>query len=364
MAGITLNVLGNFRDFIRGTQDTERALDDVADSLDDVGRDGQKSGDKLERSFRDLADAAKDTGRDIGKSTEDGFDRAKRGAQEFKDEANSTAREAAASFDGSAESAADAFQEVAANAFSGFGPAGAAAGLAAALGLGAAMSAITAQQEAVDELKQKFAEAYKEAAEDGRTFLDEAQIQAAALEILFDPEKRKSAQEEASRIGADSLDLVRAQAGDQDALNAIIDLTTQKEQERKDALVEANGVQGHRLAIADAEVNALEQIRAKYEEQLGIQKDNEQAARDAKELKSRAAEEERADIDRAKAADAARWQSFADNAARAKGAAAGPVVVPIVPDSSAFEAEVERIRRATYSATLDINWQHRGRQTP
>jgi len=60
----------------------------------------------------------------------------------------------ASSFDGSAQSIADAFQGLAAEAFEGFGPAGVAAGVAAAVGLGAAAAALQQAaedaQEAVD----------------------------------------------------------------------------------------------------------------------------------------------------------------------------------------------------------------------
>lgn len=150
----------------------EAGLSGVEDELDRAGRSAKDLGDDLERGLKDggkaaesleddirsamrkAADAADDAGKKIGNETKRGFDKASDGADEFKDEANSTAREAAASFDGSADSIMDAFQEVAANAFAGFGPAGALAGLAIAAGLGLAMKAINDLAEENDEAAQ------------------------------------------------------------------------------------------------------------------------------------------------------------------------------------------------------------------
>ncbi len=77
----------------------------------------------------------------LGKKTKKAAEEGKSGMDDFKQEANQTARESAASFDGSAESIVDVFQEVAANAFQGFGPAGAVAGLAIAAGIGLGVKA-------------------------------------------------------------------------------------------------------------------------------------------------------------------------------------------------------------------------------
>ncbi|SEF13803.1 hypothetical protein [Jiangella alba] len=127
-----------------------------------AAREVGASAEKMEASFREAFDAVRkdssDAGRKVGNDVGDGFDRAKEGVGEFRDEANSTAREAAASFDGSAESVADAFQEVAANAFAGFGPAGAVAGLAAAAGIGFAIKAFQDGQEEAEEFRDRISE--------------------------------------------------------------------------------------------------------------------------------------------------------------------------------------------------------------
>lgn len=190
--GISIDIGANTREFQGGVKDVEKSLDDVADALDDLTRDSGRSADKagdnladgiedgardsekavekLERSFKELSDAAtresSDAGDAIGRNVKKGTADAEEGLDDFKQEANQTAKESAASFDGSAESIIDVFQEVAANAFAGFGPAGAVAGLAAAVGIGFAVSAIEggaedteAFKERVGELTQQFIDA-------------------------------------------------------------------------------------------------------------------------------------------------------------------------------------------------------------
>lgn len=173
--GISINFLADVRDFLKGTKNVEDELDDVADSLDDVAKEGDQATEKLEDSFRDLAKATKKAGDDVGDNMKRGFKKAEDGAQEFRDEANSTAKEAAASFDGSAESIVDAFQEIAANAFAGFGAAGALAGLAAAAGIGVASAAILDAEENAKEAQARVAELGKAFIESGA---DVAQVEA------------------------------------------------------------------------------------------------------------------------------------------------------------------------------------------
>lgn len=223
MAGINIDIAANVRDFQRGTSDAEKGLDQVSDALDALARGSEQSAreagddlgkgikdgakdaakavdklgddmgdsvkkganevdqetEKLERSFKELADTAKRETSDLGDpmaiSTRKGVDDAKEGLGEFKDEANSTARESAASFDGSAESIGDAFQEIAANAFAGFGPAGAVAGLAVAAGLGLAFAKIQEGAEDTEAFKERVSElgqAFIEAGRQGEVNLD------------------------------------------------------------------------------------------------------------------------------------------------------------------------------------------------
>jgi hypothetical protein len=187
---IKIDIIGNVDTVLRGQDKIVDKFEATADSLDDLAtkgkaagsklgdgvKDGTRSGDagldKLQRSFRDMEKVARNTSDGAGdafrKNIKKGTDGAEEGLDEFRDEANSTAREAAASFDGSAESIADAFQEVAANALAGFGPLGAVAGLALAAGLGIAISQGTKAAEALNDAQERAGELANElAAVDG-----------------------------------------------------------------------------------------------------------------------------------------------------------------------------------------------------
>lgn len=179
--GISISFLADVRNFLKGAKDVEDELDDVADSLDDVAKEGEQSTEKLEGSFRELAKAAKKSGDDVGDGMKQGFKKAEDGASEFKDEANSTAKETAASFDGSAESIVGSFQEIAANAFQGFGPAGAVAGLALAAGIGIATAEFQKSEEAAKLAKERVAELGTAFIESGA---DVAQVEAFKESLL------------------------------------------------------------------------------------------------------------------------------------------------------------------------------------
>lgn len=153
--GLNIDANLGVKGFLRGTKDMSDALEDVSKDLKDTSKDGVISIDKITNSLDDLAKEAKTTGNKTGDNLKKGFKEASEGAQEFKDEAKSTAKEAAASFDGSAESIIDAFQEIAANAFAGFGAAGLVAGAVVAAGIGTATAAFQANEEAAQAAKQR-----------------------------------------------------------------------------------------------------------------------------------------------------------------------------------------------------------------
>ncbi|KNY06867.1 hypothetical protein [Microbacterium sp. GCS4] len=215
-------------------------LEDVSEQLEQLGDDSKSATDDLERGMRDAQrrtdDAADEIrklrdelnkagrqGKNTGDDIDDGFSRAKQGAEEFKDEANQTAREAAASFDGSAESIGDVFQELAANAFGGFGPAGAVAGIAAAAGIGLAISGFTQIGEASEESKQRAAEWAQAYVDAGGKVLTTAITTAKVMDIATDADKYAKAAENAKNWGVDVSTAINAMAGESWALNAVND---------------------------------------------------------------------------------------------------------------------------------------------
>lgn len=131
----------------------ERAVEGVGDELKDTGRTGERALDDIEDSLKDVQKQSRKTFDDIGDESKRGFGKAEEGVKDFKQEVQQSARETAASFDGSFESIADLGQEVAANAFSGFGPAGTAAGLAVAGAAGVMVNHFNEVEEAADEAR-------------------------------------------------------------------------------------------------------------------------------------------------------------------------------------------------------------------
>lgn len=172
-----IDVLANTTAAQREVKDLSKSFDAVGDSLEDVARDGDRAGDKIERSFKELV---KDAGRaekavkDVGKGADAagddvkrGMKRASEGTAEFADEAKASAREGAASFTGEFDDVSDYIQEVLANALAGFGPAGAAAGIALATILGTALSQTQAAQEKIGETREGAADLADEMYQDG-----------------------------------------------------------------------------------------------------------------------------------------------------------------------------------------------------
>lgn len=238
------DIRDSLRDMGYSADNAKKAVGQLGDDFKDAGRDGERSIDDLEDSLKDAQRETKDLGEDADKAGDDvrkGMKRAEDGVEEFRDEANSTAREAAASFDGSAESIADAFQEVAANALAGFGPAGAIAGLAAAAGIGLAVAGFeqfNEAEEASRERASEWADAYVEA---GGRILEASQLVEKAREIITDPEQYAMAEKNAKAWGVSEATALLAMAGDTNALTEARDSLAAKEIEVSDALERTGG---------------------------------------------------------------------------------------------------------------------------
>lgn len=159
---------------IEPLEDAEKAFKD----LDKEARSGNldKEIDKAAKATDDLADELDEarselkrlsySARDVGDETKRGMDGASEGVENLKDEAKQSAKETAASFRDVTD-ALDLVQEIAANALVGFGPAGVAAGLIAAAGIGIAVGEFEKAAEAAEELRTKAVEYAQEALEAG-----------------------------------------------------------------------------------------------------------------------------------------------------------------------------------------------------
>lgn len=288
-------------DSSRDADRLERSLDDVRgqarDATDEIGdfdnilsdsfdRGTREAGD-LERAMRDVqreADDLGDTGRKIGRDLDRGFERAEEGADEFKQEARQTARETAASFDGSADSIVDLFQEVAANAFGGFGPAGLIAGLAVAAGIGAGVKGFEDIDEATEESKQRIADWAQSYVDAGDTIISAADQVARVQQIATDPEQYEAARENAKNWGIDTSTAMRAMAGDATALQVVSESLAQA-QEDLDEKIGSNtdsitGMSGE-FKIAAGQLNAGRDAFEALNSEMGAGQEAARAVSDA-----------------------------------------------------------------------------------
>lgn len=240
-----IQLLADVASVVRGLGDVDKAMEDTAGALDDLAREtkqnADKAGDSLEREFSDAFKSvrkdAKKASRDMGDDIKDGTRKAGEGFDDLKDEANQSAREAAASFSGEFGDVADYVQEVLAQALSGFGPMGAAAGIAAAAGIGILVGHLQDSAEKAEEAKQRvldLADALSEVKGDPAA-LRWADILKDKLNEIVDTkewyelwqDKPKTQLEEwsksAEKFGLSMQDVIRAQTGDSESLARIND---------------------------------------------------------------------------------------------------------------------------------------------
>ncbi len=274
-------------------------------------------------------------------------DDAAEGFEELKDEGQGTAREVAASFDGSMESIAGGFQEVAANAFAGFGPAGVVAGLAAAAGIGLVTAELTKQQEEAEETKQALLDMYKEAIDEGRNYLSEAQILAALTDIMLDPEKMTRDRGEAERIGVDVETYVRSQAGSYEDLKLVIDAAREAEANRGELGADANRGQVAKYA---AEQAAIQRIIDENQKLIDQHEANVAAAETVATARDNSEKRQRDQISRTRSADQARWEA----AARQHGVSLPSPVVPIQVSTPNMSTIVSRLQRQANAQRIRI----------
>lgn len=290
---LKLDILANTRQLISEMRKGGASVDDVSDALDDMAKEGDRAGDKLEASFRDMARNAKRAGDDVKTGVGGGL-------RDLKDEAGQSGREAAASFSGEWSDVGDFVQETVANGLSGFGPLGAAAGIAAAAGIGVLTSTILSQQEAADELRDRLSSAYQTAADEGRTYLDTAQLIAEASDLMFNPDRANEYKQlvaDSKNLGLDLYDVIAANAGAQDkqreVQERVNDLLRDYKEDAADGQVE-NDLVGPLIELSDrwrTVIDLTEQEQEKARQLSEIQKQAEQDNRDQIERSARAAQE-------------------------------------------------------------------------
>lgn len=336
-----LSIISDVKDFLRGTKNIGDALEDVADSLDDVsdggeasaraledsarraakgldrlGDEGKDTGKAVERGLERADKALKDTGREskrtqrtfseaakkmrhdakdagdtIGREISEGAEEASEGIDEMKDEAAESAREMAASFSGSFDDVVDVAQEVAAQAFKGFGPAGMAAGIAAAVGLGYLISRMQESAEETAEAKQQvldLADAINDVKGDPDALDWAERLRELLKEIVDEKSWYEFWQDEpvtrleewsdaAQRWGFDVRDATRAVRGDTEAYQRVLDALN-RELDKTAPAIAAYARAGNQASTeiqqnyyaATAARDAIHSFRAALEEQVGV----------------------------------------------------------------------------------------------
>lgn len=176
--GISINLLADVREAVRGADNVADAMDQIADVLKDISREGDRSTDRMERDFKgvqrevdDTADAIKAKMRAAYKSVKDDSGetttRAKQDLGELKNEALQNASETLSSFDGSIQGIADGIQGTFGGIVSSLGPAGAIGGALAAVGIGLGVALFEKSQEEAEKTREKVAELAAELLETG-----------------------------------------------------------------------------------------------------------------------------------------------------------------------------------------------------
>lgn len=324
--GFSISIASETKEFASGVKrGIIEPLEDAGDILQDLGQDGGRDFDKLEKSMRDAQDETDDTKRafeglqreiaETGKKSRTDFaNPVKKSTQEVNEnlaevgrEAKANAAEMFSSFDGSFESIADAAQGTLGGLVGGLGGIGGMAVAAAgAAGLGLIAAELTKQKDLADEVKANLVSAYQEAAAAGRDYLDEAQIIARANEIIFDPDLYKEQAENAKILGLDVATVIRAQAGDLAALE-VISRTAGKAEEERLAKMASDDSAAAALSI---ELDGILKVAAEYHT-LGKQmEDNAALARVANDVKTQVEKENRDQITRTRKADEDRWNAL------------------------------------------------------
>lgn len=263
------------------------ALESAADQLDDVGKNGATIDDKVGDAFRGLAADAKHAGKTIGDDVQHGTKRAGEGLEELKAESAGTAREAAASF-GSIEDASDVLQETLANAFAGFGPAGMAAGIAAAVGIGLAITAAQDLATSNTEAKQSAVDMVDAIAEAGGQLASTdvgEKIKSWGREVMEDnwmtfwaneaTTKFQETAKDAEAYGVSSKDAIRAAAGTAEDSQKFLDATADSWQVLKQRVEEGTSVNNdgsmsfsEGAQAAQKQLDALSDLRGQAEQNI------------------------------------------------------------------------------------------------
>lgn len=237
-AGYSISIASDTKSFASGVQKgIIEPLGDAAAILEDIGREGGRDIEQIERAardsqretkevreaFSDLQKEIRDTGRkartDFANPMNDATSSAGRGLRNFRDEAKQNFAEVASSFDGTAQGIADGIQgTLGGAAIAVGGVAGLAIGTLGAIG-GAVVQRITEDAELAEE---RVKEMYDSFIDSGLNYLTEEQALAALSVITGDPEKIAALQQQAQDLGLPIETVLAAQVQKGEERNVVL----------------------------------------------------------------------------------------------------------------------------------------------
>jgi len=288
--GIVIKFLSDFADFLTGKNRVQDGLKDVAGSVDDVADASDQQARASVDGLRDMAGAAgeaKDATDELGDSTE---------------RAGSKGTDLVDGLKGGLLGVAGVAGGVAGVVSSVFGKA-----------VDFVKDKIAEQQEAARKLREDLISAYLDAAKAGDTYLAKAQIVAKSIEILNDEAKRTAAESNAAAIGVDANTYIRAQAGDYEALQVVIEAATRAEEERQSVMARNRQEAENR----NVELRNVQSILQANKDLLAVHEEGQGLAGQAIQISKDLDAQESARIRRTSDADQARYEALEAAVAKA-----------------------------------------------
>ncbi|WP_186324536.1 hypothetical protein [Microbacterium paludicola] len=269
-------------------KDADRALDRMGDTAQDAGREGADGVDKLEKELKDVQSQSDSTAQKVdgvgeaAKSTGIKMNRAM--GTDIRQGINAVGDLLDGRVAGGMNNLLNATTSVSQHL-----PI-VGVGIAAAAGLAApALAALTEEQEkqnaAVQRLKGYFADAWQEAVAGGRTYIDQMTVLGEMQDIMFNTDRAdeyKRIQEDANALSLDTSTLLRAAAGDEDALNQVRDrsiaLLDAQEQKIRDTQANLKSGQEAELDALHQQEDAIRSVNDRWGEYGAINDENREKA--------------------------------------------------------------------------------------
>jgi hypothetical protein len=318
--GLSVSVVSDTREFVSGIQSgVIKPLENVEQSLEDVQREGDKAGDRLEKSFSDARGTVSDFKQqqsDLGKvlsdgsaqtrfrkNTEDAVGGAGASVKEFGSEARQNIGETFSSFRGDVTDFAQIAQDTLGGLASGLeGIPGIAAVAAGAAGIGLLINAFEQAKQREQQFQSSVGNLTDEAIKGGSTLSLHNQQVADTLEQIFTNQftladgttrSLKDLRKNADLAGVSIATMARAYAGDQDAIkqvNAGLDEHNAKLREFADEAARQGG------RVAQVNTSNTDSIKADLKEQQAALDDAGRAFQEYVDAQGNAVEAQQAQL--------------------------------------------------------------------